>query len=133
MIVSGFIIHHKNPLRKILNRAEDVSKDYKVKFIISKVEDYSWKFEDFEKVHVKFLFPRKFNEFNYVMNFLGKIILRDPIEVGVFDGDLDFGYYVPDELKTSLEDNASFAVFSTKEKFIRGDRGRFCVSEMSMS
>jgi len=42
MIVSGFIIHHKNPLRKILNRAEEVSKDYKVKFIISKVEDYAY-------------------------------------------------------------------------------------------
>ena len=117
MKFSGFIIHHKECIRKFIDRATVLSQKHNLKFNIEEIEDYSWKIEDFQKLHMTFYFFDKI-EYSVLLNFLNSIMLKETTEIETNDDTIDFGYYTNAEQFGSTKDSDGFGIFVIEKECI---------------
>lgn len=121
MIFSGFVIHHKDCILKFIDRATTISQKCNFKFNIEEIEDYSWKIEDFQKLHMNFYFSDKIG-FTVLLKFLNELMLKEPTEIEKTTETVDFGYYTISDQFGSTKDNEGFGVFViNKESVIFND------------
>ncbi len=111
MEFGGFVIHHKDCILRFIDRATAISQKCNFKFNIEETEDYSWKIENFQKLHINFYFYDKI-EFPVLLNFLNDLMLKEPTEIEINNETVDFEYYTTAEQFGSTKDNEGFGVFS---------------------
>ena len=106
----GFIIHHKDCILRFIDRATFLSQKYDLKFNIEETEDYSWKIENFQKLHINFSFYDKI-EYSVLLTFLNDIMLKEPTEIETNFDTVDFEYFTNPERFGSTNDSDVFGIF----------------------
>ena len=106
----GFIIHHKDYILRFIDRATLLSQKYDLKFNIEETEDYSWKIENFQKLHINFSFSDKI-EYSVLLTFLNDIMLKEPTEIETNFDTVDFEYFTSPERFGSTNDSDVFGIF----------------------
>ena len=111
MKISGFVNHHKDCIIRLIKRTGVLSEKYGIKFKKRKKEDYGWKIENFQKLHVDFYYSKEKIVFSVLLKFLNEVMLKEPFEVKIDDDCISFGYYTTAEQFGSTNDNEGFGVF----------------------
>lgn len=111
MEFGGFVIHHKDCILRFIDRTTAISQKCNFKFNIEETEDYSWKIENFQKLHISFSFAEKV-KFSTLLCFFNGIMLKEPVSIEIYNRAIDFDYYTFPEQFGSTKDNEGFGVFS---------------------
>ena len=112
-----FYIHHKDCIKRFVERVTVISQKYNLAFNIEETEDYSWKIENFQKLHMNFCFSNKI-EYSVLLNFLNDIMLKEPTEIETNFDTVDFEYFTSPERFGSTNDSDVFGIFVIDKKSV---------------
>ena len=74
----GYVIHTREQINLIIQRCREIALKYSLKFRKGQREDYSWKINGFERLHLSFYsLPSNLN-FTDLLNLFREITLVDP-------------------------------------------------------